>query len=265
MPERPGVAVTRAEEDAAPLVAALEAVGLRAVCTPLLQFAPSSPDPLVGELADALTALRADGASTEWLVCTSRHAVTALAHSCGALGIAPASLNFAQVGAVGRRTAEALEAIGVPVTLVPDVSDAAHLAAAMLSRSGGVPARVLFPRAREAREAMPTALRYAGWEVNDVTCYETLPSADGATRLAAALSRGELGAVTLASGSAARAFSQCVPAALWGRARLVSIGATTTADATACALPIAAQATEPTVAALADATRRILSESFAHA
>lgn len=257
MPERPGVAVTRADEDAAPLAAALEDVGLRAVRTPLLRVALTSPESLGHTIAT-------EGAF-DWLVCTSRHGVEALAAACAMRGAAPRDLAIAQVGAVGRRTAEALEAIGVRVDLVPDVSDALHLAEAMLARAAGRTSRVLFPRAREAREALPGALRDAGWVVLDVACYETLPLPEGGAQLADALARGVVSAVTLASGSAARAFSQWVPADLWRSARLVSIGPTTTADAAACGLSIAAQATAPTVAALADATRRILSDSFAHA
>lgn len=257
MPERPGVAVTRADEDAAPLVTALEDVGLRAVRTPLLRVELTSPESL-GHTIDT------EGAF-DWLVCTSRHGVEALAAACAMRGVAPRDLAIAQAGAVGRRTAEALEAIGVHVDLVPDVPDALHLAEAMLARAAGRTSRVLFPRAREAREALPGALRDAGWVVIDVACYDTLPLPEGGAQLADALARGAVSAVTLASGSAARAFSQWVPADLWRSARLVSIGPTTTADAAACGLSIAAQATAPTVAALADATRRILSDSFAHA
>lgn len=257
MPERPGVAVTRAEEDAAPLVTALGEVGLRAVRTPLLRVALTSPD----ALANTLTT---EG-PFDWLVCTSRHGVDALAAACAMRGVAPRDLGIAQVGAVGRRTAEALEAIGVRVDLVPAVSDALHLAEAMLGRAEGRTRRVLFPRAREAREALPEALRHAGWAVLDVASYDTLPLAEGGAQLAGALACGAVAAVTFASGSAARAFALSVPAELWRSARLVSIGPTTTADAAACGLSIAAQATAPTVAALADATRRILSDSFAHA
>lgn len=257
MPERPGVAVTRADDDAAPLVAALEDVGLRAVRTPLLRVALTSPDALANTMATE--------APFDWLVCTSRHGVEALAAACEVRGVSPRDLGIAAVGAVGRRTAEALQAIGVRVDLVPDIADALHLAEAILARAEGRTGRVLFPRAREAREALPTALRDAGWSVVDVACYDTLPRPEGAAQLAAALAQGAVSAVTLASGSAARALSQFVPAERWRSARLVSIGPTTTADAVACGLTIAAQASAPTVTALAAATRRILSDSLAHA
>ena len=255
MPDAPGVAVTRAEEDSAALASALASAGLVPVVTPLLRIAPLE----TSELAAQLT-----GGAFDWTVCTSRHAVDALGAACASLGMAPADVVRGRIGAVGRRTADALCALGLRVDLVPDVADAMHLAGAMLALDA-VPRRVLFPRAREAREALPTALRDAGWTVVDVVAYDTVTDEAGGAALRAALEAGTVSAITLASGSAARALATLVPRALLSRARLVSIGPTTTADAAACGLPIAAQAETPSMASLADVTRRILLDSLAHA
>lgn len=258
MPDVPdvlGVAVTRAEEDAEALASALTGAGLTAIGAPLLRVTPLPPDALAAEL-------RSGG--FDWTVCTSRHAVEALGAACASLQAPPAEAVRGRLGAVGRRTAGALEALGLHVDLVPAVSDAMHLADAMLALDA-TPQRVLFPRAREAREALPAALRQAGWTVVDVVAYDTVPNEAGGAALCESLAAGTIAAITLASGSAARALASLVPRALWSRARLVSIGPTTTADAAACGLPIAAQAETPTMASLAEATRRILLDSLAHA
>ena len=252
MPDVPdvlGVAVTRAEEDADALASALTGAGLTAIGAPLLRVTPLPPDALAAEL-------RSGG--FDWTVCTSRHAVEALGAACASLQAPPAEAVRGRLGAVGRRTAGALEALGLHVDLVPAVSDA------MLALDA-TPQRVLFPRAREAREALPAALRQAGWTVVDVVAYDTVPNEAGGAALCESLAAGTIAAITLASGSAARALASLVPRALWSRARLVSIGPTTTADAAACGLPIAAQAETPTMASLAEATRRILLDSLAHA
>lgn len=251
------VAVTRAEDDAEPLVRALEAAGFDAIVTPLLRFAARP--------AEALVALVVSAPPFDWIACTSHHAVAALSAAAPPGGPVRARLAAARVGAVGGRTAAALGAGGWPVAVVPPVSDAAHLARAMLTADRAPVRRVLFPRALEAREELPAILRAAGWHVTDAPCYETLPCADGAAALARRLAAGEVRAVTLASGSAARAFAHLVPPASRGAARLVSIGPTTTAVARDAGLAIAAEADVPSLDALAAAARRILLESPAHA
>jgi uroporphyrinogen-III synthase len=117
----------------------------------------------------------------------------------------------------------------------------------------------------EARDTLPTVLRAAGWRVDEVACYETCAFGAGGARLDEALQRGEVAAVTLASGSAARALATMIPAARLALARLVSIGPTTTAAAHAAGLVVAAEAPTATMEALADATRRILTGTLSHA
>jgi len=270
MPEPTGVAVTRAAEDAAPLAAALEALGLHAVLTPLLHFVP---------LAVTTLAARLDGSvSYDWLACTSRHAVTALGEAMARRGLAPSALPVQRIAAVGTGTARALESLGLHVDLVPAHADAEHLAHALedggrVAQGEGASAggtgragpRLLFPRAVEARDTLPSLLREAGWLVDDVPCYETCAFAPGGVRLDEALMGGEVAAVTLASGSAARAFATMIPASRRAMARLVSIGPTTTAAAGAAGLAVAAEAPTATMEALAEATRRILSAPYSHA
>lgn len=257
MGDRPRVAVTRAAGDAAPLVGALEAAGLETVVTPLLQFVASPAETLAQRVMTS--------APFDWIACTSGHAVDALVAAAPPGSDPRRRLDGARVGAVGDRTAASLGEHGWPVAVVPPVADAAHLARAMLA-ADPLPARhVLFPRAREAREELPAILRDAGWTVGDAPCYETLPCPDGAAALSAHLAAGEVQAVVLASGSAARAFAQLVPPALRGAARLVSIGPTTTTAAREAGLVVSAEADVPGVESLALAARRILIELPSHA
>lgn len=260
MPDQAGVAVTRAAEDAEALAAALEVAGLRAVRTPLLHFLPLDRAALVERLRGA--------ARYSWLACTSRHAASALAEAMASGGVRAEALPVRRIAAVGQGTARVLEGAGLHVDLVPDAADAEHLAHALLAEPtahDALPPRLLFPRAVEAREVLPAMLRAAGWQVDDVPCYETRPYAAGGRALDEALARGEVEAVTLASGSAARAFATLVSPVRHASARLVSIGPTTTAAARAAGLAVAAEAPSATMEALALATRRLLLDSLSHA
>lgn len=264
-PPRAGrvVAVTRARDDCAVLAGELEARELAAMVTPLLRFSMSDP---------ALLAQRVRTTPPyDWMVCTSRHAVFQLEAACRTVGLAPADAGFARVGAVGEETGRALEGLGLTVHLRPSVSDASHLALAMLEvegQEGGVSGsapRVLFPRAAAARDELPSLLRAAHWIVDDIACYETLPCAEGAAELTQALAVGAVDVVTLASGSAARAMASLVPETLWPSARLVSIGPTTTAAASAAGLTIVAEAPHPAMGALAETAHRVLLDTLTHA
>lgn len=263
MADTHGVAVTRGAEDCDALVRELESRDVRAVVTPLLRYELLDPTPLVRRISPS--------SSYDWLVCTSRHAVEQLAVACRMASVAPGDVPCAHVGAVGEGTAEALRALGIAVDSLPSVADASHLASAMLEWQLGERGRVasspraFFPRASAARDELPSMLRAAGWTVDDVPCYETCPCEGGARQLAEALARGEVGAVTLASGSACRAFAEHVPSSLWMAARLVSIGPTTSAVARDLGLVIAAQSPRPAMDALAATAKGVLLDSLTHA
>lgn len=255
----PRVAVTRAASDAAALMAAVERAGGEGVSFPLLRFEYLDDGVLGARFASPDVAERYD-----WLVCTSRHAVAACARAWAA-GRGTAAIAGAKVAAVGNATADALRSLGAVPAIVPAMADARHLATALLEAGVGATTRVLFPRAREARGELPAILRAHGVEVDDVVCYDTIAMPEGGRALSRALTDGELDVVTLASGSAARAFASSVTSDARERARLVSIGSTTTDVARRCNLSIVAEASVPSLDALALAAVRVASDSLSHA
>jgi uroporphyrinogen-III synthase len=198
----------------------------------------------------------------DWLACTSRHAVEALAAA-----VAPRPLHTAlaapdgttpRVAAVGRATAAALRAHGLTAGGPPgDAGDAAALAERLVAAGVGVGTRVLFPRAAGARDALPMRLRAAGAVVVDPVLYDTLADAAGARALADALAAGAVDVVTLASPSAVQALAAAVDRSRLARARLATIGATTSNAVRALGLSVAAQATTPDARALAAAVARL--------
>lgn len=173
------VVVTRAEAQAAALARPLEALGARVLLAPVIRIAPTA-------LNDEMRAALARLAEYDLAVFTSVNAVGDFLDRVAECGADAALLRRATVVAIGPKTAAALVARGLPPDIVPAeavAESAVEALAAAGTRLDG--ALVIFPRAREAREVIPEALRASGARVEVVTVYETvgadwlpLPAAD---------------------------------------------------------------------------------------
>lgn len=243
------IVVTRPKDQAGALVAALEALGARTLAVPLIGIGPS-PEP--ERVASAIRAL----ASYDWVAFTSPNGAAAFASALAAAGSSAASLGAARVAAVGPGTSEALERAGLPVARVATEHRGEGLAASLLEvvRPGD---RVLLPRARVARDALPEALREAGVVVDDLPIYENVrPAAAEIAPLIDGLRAGTVDAVTLTSGSTADALADVLgdeAGALLARCALCSIGALTTEAALRRGLTVTVTAHPHTVPALVEA------------
>jgi uroporphyrinogen III methyltransferase/synthase len=137
------------------------------------------------------------------------------------------------------------------------------LAEDLLASTPGVNRRALVLRALVARDALPDALRAAGWEVDVVAAYETRAAPPVAfTELARRLDAGEIDAVTFTSSSTAENFCAALGAAsasLLAKTRVACIGPVTRAAAERLGIRVDVEASPFTVPALVDA----LEKSFA--
>jgi len=164
------VVVTRARAQASVLSERLRDLGARPIEVPTIELAPPA-DGGAG-LKRAAAGLAED--RYEWVVFTSANAVDALmehipdARSVGATSIA----------AVGPATASALERYRLIPDLVPDRQLAEGLVEAFPDPPG-VGTSVLFPRAAEGREVLVEGLSEAGWKVDLVEAYRTVPAEPG--------------------------------------------------------------------------------------
>jgi uroporphyrinogen III methyltransferase/synthase len=188
MGERPlvgtSVVVTRPAEQAEALARPLENLGADVLLVPTIRIVPV---PLGDEIRTAVTRL----AEYQLVVFTSVNGVVEFLGRMAECGVAPEALAGATVAAIGPRTAAALAARGVAVGLVPEEYVAEGLLAALeaagqgspagalggrpTSHVRGAPARVLLPRAREAREVLPDTLRERGAIVDVLPVYDTVP------------------------------------------------------------------------------------------
>ncbi len=244
------VLVTRPQAQARSSTLALAKAGIKVVATPMIRIAPPSS---FARLDAALHELsRYDG-----IIFTSRNAVDSFMKRAKQLRLTPLP-KPRRLFAIGSETARALRWHGFKSATTPRVSRAEELAEAMGNVKG---LRLLFPRAKIAREILPRLLRRRGARVSIVEAYQTLPDLRGARALRLAALK-KIDAVTFTSGSAVREFVRQLGRAktrkLFRQARAISIGPVTSQTLRAFAIKPAAQAKEATTSALAKAVIKLL-------
>jgi uroporphyrinogen III methyltransferase/synthase len=233
------VVVTRARAQASELSRRLEELGARVVEIPAIRI----EEP--GDGGEALEKAAASLSGYGWVVFTSANAVTALLDRVPDLR----ALGGVSIAAVGSATAAALADRGLVPDVVPadDRRQAEGLVEAFPAPAGS--GRVLFPRASGGREALLDGLRAAGWEVDLVEAYRTVPVEidEGACREAAAAD-----AICFTSSSTVTSFvdgggiAACPPV-------VACIGPTTAATARQAGLVVSAVAAEASVDGLVEA------------
>ena len=245
------VAVTRASSQAGPLCRTLRRLGAEVVSMPAIAFEPPTE---WGPADRAIRHLR----DYDWMIFTSANGVDSFVRR---LDSSPRDLRDLppRICAIGPATAERLQSLHLRVDLVPEDYIAEGLVEAIRGASLRG-ARVLVPRAEQAREVLPTELARMGAEVDVVPVYRTVLPTE--SRELAAIHWSSAGVpawITAASSSTVRNLSQLVPLALLRRSKLATIGPVTSATARQIGLAVSAEAssytTEGLVAALLAAVR----------
>ncbi len=232
------VVVTRARSQASALSDRLRELGAEVVESPALAVV----DPTDGGIA--LLAALADVAAADWLVFTSPNGVDrTFAHLPDARALAGV-----KVAAVGTGTAEALADRRIVADLIPPRFVAEGLLEVFPPPpSGG--GRVVLAAAAAARPVLPDGLRAAGWEVEVVPVYGTVPVTPDPATLAQIE---DADAVTFTSSSTVTNFCQAV-----GPDRVppvvASIGPVTSATARDLGLYVDVEASPHTIDGLVDA------------
>jgi len=240
--------VTRPAGAGAGVARRLQSYGATCIQAPTIVIAP----PLGTTRLDAALAALAAG-SYAWVGFTSANAVAAL-HSRAAGADPEVVFGPAAVAAVGARTADALLAWGVrPLLVASAPSSAAGLLAiwpappAVLSPAG----RVLVPRSDIAGTELVDGLAGAGWLVDDVVAYRTLPAVVPAP-VVGALAAGGFDAVLFTSVSSVAGLVAAV-GVLPARTLVACIGPVTAQAAAAAGLRVGVVAAAATGDALVDA------------
>ena len=248
----PLVLVTRPPDAADRVVALLEARGYRVAAVPTVATRSSPPG---GALDDAV----GDVGGWDWIVVTSATGARAVAGALTRTGTGSrgrdGSGRATRWAAVGPATAAALEALAIPVDLVPREPTGVGIARDVAGTGSAANARVLLARADRAAGDLPAALRAAGADVHDVVAYHTVEAPpESAPALTAALADGALAAIIVASGSAVRGLVRlATDAGLVHRVLatpLISIGPSTSVVARDLGIAGVVQAASPSAEAL---------------
>ena len=245
------VLVTRTEGQARKMGAMLRERGAEPVFVPTIEIHPPADPAPITNAARSLE-------SYAWVVFTSENGVKAFFEVLAAQKLDARAFGRSRIGAIGPGTAAAVQARGLQPDVVAKEFRGEGLAKALLDAMGSEARgkRVLVARAKEAREALPEALREAGCEVDVVAAYETHPAPRAATeRLRGLLESKKLDAVTFTSASTVHAFCDAVgegAASLVAKSGVIvaSIGPITTEAATAREITVHATATTYTLEGL---------------
>ena len=230
------VLVPRTRHQAGELSERLRALGAEPVEAPTIAIEPTA-DPQ--RLRTAVASL-ADGAY-DWIVFTSTNAVDATWEHVQALGLDARLFSGVGIAAVGSSTAAALAGLGLRADVVPQQMTSSGLAAALLDAVSS-PARALLPRADIATPVLAAALMQAGWDVDDVEAYRTVPVGELPPGVAERVTAGDIDVLAFASSSTARNFAALLGAAVPDQVLVASIGPVTSATCEELGLRVDAQA-----------------------
>lgn len=223
------IVITRAREQASEFKARLEELGARCIEFPTIAIAPP---PSWEGLDRAVRQI----SRYDWVIFTSANGVRSFLNRMVAARLDSRELKGVRLGAIGPKTAEALEAVMLRPDLVPASEFRAESILEAFAEIDLRGKRILIPRAMEAREILPETLREWGAEVDVVAAYQTVLPGKDAPGVASFFQGGEIDCLTFTSSSTVTNFFKLAG----GDQILPRLDRT----AIACIGPITAQAAE---------------------
>ena len=200
------VLVTRARSQASKLTARLEQLGAKVIETPAIRL--EAPADAYKALDEAIARL----ADYQWLIFTSANGVERFFDRLLAAGRDARALGYAKLAAIGTATAEKLKQYGLMADVIPQEFRAEGIIEAL---KGKLPphAKILLPRAQEAREILPEKLRELGAAVDVAPAYQTVCGDVDGEALREQLAGGVIDLVTFTSSSTVRNLIQILGSA----------------------------------------------------
>ena len=192
------ILITRPEEQASDFSDELRRYGAEPVEFPSIQVVPPED---WGDLDRAISNI----GSYDWIIFTSVNGVRFFKERLWAGSKDVRALNGAKVCAIGPRTAEAVRQLGIVPDLIPKIYQAEGIIEEM-EKLGMRDKRVLLPRAEQAREVLPEALRGMGAWVEVVMAYKSVKPAQDLGRIYSYLKNRKISVVTFTSSSTVHNF-----------------------------------------------------------
>ena len=242
-----GIVITRPETQAESFAERLLDMGARAIHFPTIRIvAPESWTACDNALAQLHT--------YQWMIFTSANGVRFFFEHLRTSGRDIRDLKGIRLCTIGPATAEAIEKMGLPVDLVPNeyISEGIVRAFENVNLQG---AKVLLPRAEQARDVIPEGLTRLGARVDVVTVYRTINSGREKKELDGFLNNGEVDVITFTSPSTVANFMEIMGQdfVLPQAVKIAAIGPVTAAAAGKAGLPIHILQETYTIPGLVDA------------
>jgi uroporphyrinogen-III synthase len=235
------IAVTRAGDRGTPLAKLLRDAGATVHEVPLTRI-----EQLPGSgLASAIR----DMGRYQWVLLTSANAVAYLANELRTT-TGTDVVRMKKIAVVGPATATAAGEHGWTPSIVPEHYHAEALLDAMAERSDIEGARMLYPAAEGARDALPDGLRALGATVDVIPVYRSAADPDGRKEIRALALAGALDLVTVAAPSAVDALLDAVPPEHAKRLPVACIGPVTARAARVAGFPVRVESTAATIEGL---------------
>ncbi|MBD3175488.1 MAG: uroporphyrinogen-III C-methyltransferase [Armatimonadia bacterium] len=243
------VLVTRTREQASELSRLLSEKGAVAVELPVIRIVEPEDWGPFDQAVDCIDEF-------DWLVLTSGNGVRAVRDRLLERGLDVRALAGPRIAAIGAKTAEAIENLGIRVDVCPDRYVAEALADQLIGE-GIQGKRLLVARAAEARDVLIHRGREAGAEVTVTPVYRTLPANAYEKSIIKELGEGKIDVVTFASSSTVRFFLEMLgedrAKEALSRAKIACIGPITASTATDAGLRVDIQPEDYTIEGLVEA------------
>lgn len=246
------ILVTRARAQASGLVQQIEELGGEPIEFPVIRTQPVSEPQAAARRDEALHAL----SNFDWVMFTSVNGVDYFFQRLRELRIDIRTLSGAKLGAVGSKTAEALEERGLQVDMIPS----SYQADVMVQELEGIlqaGQKVLVATADIARQTLPAGLKQLGMLVTLIDMYETVLDDEGASDALELLTERKIDTITFTSSSTVtnlfKALEQAgtaEPLELLQGCRIACIGPKTAETAAQAGLTVEKLPAEATIEAL---------------
>ena len=240
------ILVTRARAQASEFADLLEANGAEVIQFPTIKIQPIARVDIPSPNA------------YDWVIFTSVNAVEIFYERLRENGKDARAFGGSSICAVGAKTVEALNRIGIHPNFVPSHSRGSAIAAEIGEVNGK---KILLPRAKIATADLPNGLRERGAHIDDVPLYDTVKVAsDGDKRqdeIEADLLNGRIDLVTFTSSSTVTNFLEMfpahAPAELLANVKVAVIGPTTQKTVEKCGAHVDVVTKEASIESLVEA------------
>ena len=239
------ILVTRARAQASEFADLLEENGAQVVQCPTIKIHPVDVD----------TAYVRSTHEYDWIIFTSINAVEIFYERLRENGKDARAFGGCKICAVGPKTVDALNRIGINPDFVPSHSGGSVIAAEIEDVNGK---KILLPRAKIATDDLPNGLRERGALVDDVPLYDTVKVSEGSHEtIEADLLNGRIDVVTFTSSSTVTNFLEMFPArtptVLLANVKVAVIGPTTQKTAVEYGVRVDVVAKDASVESLVEA------------